>query len=76
MRDRDPDHIIAVYIMASRRNGTIYTGMTSHLVGRVWQHRNEVAPGFASQYSCKTLVWYEPHETIVGAIDREKAIKT
>lgn len=76
MRDRDPDHIVAVYIMASRRNGTIYTGMTAHLVGRVWQHRSGVIQGFTTEHGCKTLVWYEPHETIVGAISREKKIKT
>lgn len=75
MRDRDPDHIIAVYIMANRRNGTIYTGMTSHLVARVWKHRNGILKGFTADYGCKTLVWYEPHDLIVTAISREKKIK-
>ncbi len=61
--------------MASRRNGTIYTGMTSHLVGRVWQHRNGVVKGFTAEYGCKTLVWFEPHDLITSAIAREKKIK-
>lgn len=75
VRDRDPDFIIAVYIMANRRNGTIYTGVASHLVGRVWQHRNGVVKGFTTEHGCKTLVWFEPHELIVNAIAREKKIK-
>ncbi len=64
-----------VYIMASRRNGTLYTGVTSDLHGRVWEHRNEIHPGFTSKYGCKTLVWYERQENIVAAIQREKSIK-
>jgi predicted GIY-YIG superfamily endonuclease len=50
-----------VYILASRPNGTLYTGMTDDLVNRVWQHRNEMTPGFTQRYGVKTLVWYEPH---------------
>ncbi len=70
-RSRQP----AVYIMASRRNGTLYTGVTSNLPQRVWQHRQGMVPGFATRYGCKALVWFEPHETMETAILREKQIK-
>jgi putative endonuclease len=65
----------AVYIMASGRNGTLYVGVTSDLVIRVWQHKNDVFKGFTKQYSVEMLVWYEVHETMESAISREKAIK-
>lgn len=65
----------AVYIMANKRNGTLYTGVTSNLGERVWQHREGVADGFAKRYGCKLLVWYEIHETMAAAILREKQIK-
>ena len=65
----------AVYIMANKRNGTLYTGVTSDLVARVHQHRESVVPGFSARYGCKTLVWYEQHETMESAIGREKQIK-
>ena len=65
----------AVYIMASKRNGTLYTGVTSNLPQRVWQHREGVADGFTKRYGCKTLVWFEMHETMEAAILREKQIK-
>jgi putative endonuclease len=64
----------AVYIMANRRNGTLYTGVTSDLVRRAWQHR-EGTIGFTARYKCKLLVWYEIHETMESAILREKQIK-
>jgi putative endonuclease len=64
----------AVYIMASRRNGTLYAGVTSDLVQRVWQHK-EGTIGFAARYRCKLLVWYEIHEEMLPAIAREKQIK-
>ncbi|MEE9376127.1 MAG: GIY-YIG nuclease family protein [Rhizobiaceae bacterium] len=64
-----------VYIMASKKNGTIYTGDTSDLQGRVWEHRNDIYPGFTSKYGCKTLVWFEHLENITIAIKREKAVK-
>jgi len=64
-----------VYIMASGRNGTLYTGVTSDLPKRVWQHRQGVAGGFTKKYGCKLLVWFEPHETMEAAILREKQIK-
>jgi putative endonuclease len=65
----------AVYILASRRNGTLYTGVTSSLAERVWQHKNDVTEGFAKRYGVHLLVWFELHETMESAIRREKAIK-
>ena len=65
----------AVYIMVSRRNGTLYTGVTANLLQRIWQHREEVVAGFTRRYGVKMLVWYEQHESMSGAIAREKAIK-
>jgi putative endonuclease len=70
------DRIIAVYMMANRKNGALYTGVTSNLVQRVWQHREGVVPGFTQKYDCKTLVWYEVHEWIEAAIRREKSLKS
>ena len=64
-----------VYILSSRRNGTLYTGVTSDLVQRVWQHKNGVADGFTKRYKVHLLVWYEAHETMESAILREKALK-
>jgi predicted GIY-YIG superfamily endonuclease len=65
----------AVYIVASKRNGTLYTGVTSHLPRRIWQHREGLLSGFTKKYGCKLLVWYEPHGDMPGAIAREKQIK-
>ena len=65
----------AVYIMASRRNGTLYTGVTSNLVQRSWQHRKGLIKGFTQRYGCKLLVWFEMHESMENAIVREKKIK-
>jgi putative endonuclease len=65
----------AVYIMASQRNGTLYTGVTSNLPQRVHQHRAGLIPGFTARYGCKLLVWYELHEEMPVAIAREKQIK-
>ena len=64
-----------VYLLASRKNGTLYTGVTSNLVQRIWQHRNDQADGFTKKYEVHLLVWYELHETMESAIAREKAIK-
>ena len=64
-----------VYILASRRNGTLYTGMTENLLQRVWKHRNDVFPGFTKQYGVKMLVWYEQHDTREAALRRERQIK-
>ena len=65
----------AVYILASERNGTIYIGVTSDLIKRIWQHREGVVEGFTKEYGVKTLVWYEQHATMEAAISREKAMK-
>ena len=65
----------AVYLLASQRNGTLYVGVTSNLIQRIWQHREGVVEGFTQRYAVKTLVWYEQHETMESAIAREKAIK-
>ena len=65
----------AVYIMASKPNGTLYTGVTSGLVQRVWQHRQGVGAGFASRYGCKQLVWFELGGHMESAILREKQLK-
>jgi putative endonuclease len=72
---RNPDHIIAVYIMANRRNGTLYAGVTSHLARRAFEHREGLIPGFTKRYGCKKLVWYERFELVTRAIAREKRIK-
>jgi putative endonuclease len=64
----------AVYIMANHRNGTLYTGVTSDLPARIWQHKNGTI-GFTARYGCKLLVWYELHEEMTSAIEREKQIK-
>jgi predicted GIY-YIG superfamily endonuclease len=64
-----------VYIVASKRNGTLYVGVTSDLIKRAYQHREGLAPGFTKRYGCKMLVWYELHETMISAIEREKQLK-
>jgi len=65
----------AVYLLASQRNGTLYIGVTSNLIQRIWQHREGLAEGFTKKYRVKTLVWYELHTTMESAIAREKALK-
>ena len=65
----------AVYILASGRIGTLYVGVTSDLVGRVWQHREHVVDGFTRKYGVTRLVWYELHGDMHSAIAREKRIK-
>ena len=65
----------ATYILASRRNGTLYIGVTSDLISRVFQHREHVVMGFTSKYNVTRLVWYELHGTMDEAILREKRIK-
>ena len=64
-----------VYILASKRNGTLYVGVTSDLPKRVWEHKNHVVDGFTKMYQVHNLVWYEMHETMESAITREKSIK-
>ena len=64
-----------VYILASKRNGTLYVGVTSDLVKRIWEHKSDVADGFTKRYHIHILVWYEEHASIQDAIQREKNIK-
>ena len=64
-----------VYMMASKRNGTLYAGVTSDLPKRAYEHREGLVKGFSKKYGCKMLVWYEIHETMIAAITREKQIK-
>ena len=65
----------AVYIVCDRRHGTLYTGVTSDLARRIWEHRMGTVEGFTKRYGLKLLVWYEVHETMEEAIIREKQIK-
>jgi putative endonuclease len=65
----------AVYILASKRNGTLYIGVTSDLAKRVWQHKNDVCEGFTKKYGVHTLVYYEMHADMTEAIRREKQLK-
>lgn len=64
-----------VYMLASRQNGTLYVGVTSDLIKRVWQHKNNMVESFTRHHGVHVLVWYEIHETMESAIVREKAIK-
>jgi putative endonuclease len=64
-----------VYMLASKRNGTLYTGVTSNLLKRVWEHKNNLIESFTSKYGVHTLVWYELHGTMESAIQREKTTK-
>ncbi len=64
-----------VYILASQRNGTLYIGVTSNLVKRIWEHKTNVVEGFTKKYKVHSLVWYEIHESMESAIRREKALK-
>ena len=66
---------IATYIMASERNGTLYTGVSSKLTTRVWKHRQGTFEGFSKDHGCTRLVWFEPHERVTTAISHEKRIK-
>lgn len=64
-----------VYMLASRRNGTLYVGQTDNLVTRIWQHRTGALPGFTERYGVKRLVWFEPHATREAAFTRERRLK-
>ena len=64
-----------VYILASKPNGTLYIGITSNLVQRIWQHKSDFVEGFTKRYRVHRLVWYEVHESMESAILREKVIK-
>ena len=69
-----PERTFYVYILAGK-SGVLYTGMTSNLSRRVWQHRQRKPPGFAQKYNVTKLVWFESHSAAIGAIAREKQIK-
>jgi putative endonuclease len=69
------ERFIAVYMMANRRYGTLYIGVTSDLISRVVQHREGDLEGFTKRYGLKRLVWFEQHRTITEAIQREKSLK-
>ncbi len=71
MNERQP----TVYILASRRNGTLYTGVTTNLAKRVWEHKKDIIEGFTKKYGVHLLVYYELHDDIISAITREKQIK-
>ncbi len=64
-----------VYILANKQNGTLYVGVTSNLVQRIWQHKNDLVDGFTNRYGVHRLVWYEIHETMESAMGRERALK-
>lgn len=64
-----------VYILASKKNGTLYTGVTSDIGQRVWQHKEEILGGFTKKYGVKRLVWYREYDAITDAITDEKRIK-
>ena len=64
-----------VYILANKKYGVLYIGVTSNLLGRTWQHRLEITNGFSSKYKTKMLVYYEEHATAEAAIKREKQMK-
>src|SRR5437762_3300108 len=69
---REASMAFYVFILASRRNGTLYIGMTDNLIQRVWMHRSGALPGFTKRYGVKMLVWYEQHETRASALTRER----
>jgi putative endonuclease len=64
-----------VYILTNQRNGTLYTGVTSDLPKRIWEHKIKVVKGFTEKYRLDKLVWYEQHSTMESAINREKIVK-
>ena len=64
-----------VYIITNQKNGTLYVGVTSNLIKRVWEHKNKVMEGFTKKYGCIRLVYYEQHIDILEAIKREKRLK-
>ncbi len=64
-----------VYILASKRNGTLYIGVTNNLVRRIWEHKNDLVEGFTKKYGVHRLVWYEIVDTPLAAITREKQLK-
>ncbi len=69
------DASIAVYIMSDRPRGTLYIGVTSRFLTRITEHREGLVPGFTKTYGLKRLVWHEPHDLMIAAIQREKSLK-
>ena len=69
------EHLYYVYILASRRNGTLYVGVTNDILRRTWEHKNDLIEGFTKKYGVHILVWYELYEDITVAIAREKRLK-
>jgi putative endonuclease len=65
----------AVYVLASKQNGTLYIGVTSDLAKRAWEHKNDLVEGFTKKYGVHRLVYYEMHEDMLSAITREKQLK-
>ena len=65
----------AVYILASQRNGTLYIGVTSDLIKRIWEHKNDLVEGFTQKYKVHQLVYFEQHQDMLTAITREKQLK-
>lgn len=63
------------YILCSKRNGTLYIGVTSNLVKRVWEHKNKIVEGFTKKYNVDKLCYYEVYDDIINAIEREKKLK-
>ncbi len=71
MFDKQP----VVYLLASKKNGTLYIGVTSNLIKRIWDHKNSVMDDFTKKYHVHLLVWYEIHETMESAVAKEKVMK-
>ncbi|MBO9543590.1 GIY-YIG nuclease family protein [Caulobacter sp.] len=69
------ERYIAVYIMANQRLGTLYIGASGDLNRRIWEHREGLIPGFTKKYGLKRLVWYEPHDDMGTAFQRERSLK-
>lgn len=69
------DHLYFVYILSSRRNGTLYVGVTNDVIRRTWEHKSDLVEGFTKKYGVHILVWFELHENIDVAIAREKRLK-
>ena len=64
-----------IYILANRKNGTLYIGVTSNLIQRIWQHKNKLVKGFTEKYNVTRLVYFEQHQDVLEAIKREKQLK-
>jgi putative endonuclease len=67
--------MVYVYLLASKPYGTLYVGVTSDIVKRVWEHKSKAVPGFAARYGVDTLVWFEMHDSAEAAIRHEKQLK-